>query len=201
MSNAASKIGISSFLLTNTDRNAPRKSSSFLMSMNVSARVASVSRRGPASRPASWSSRANAPSRGNRSASGTSRLLDQGGHLLADALEVFLVFERRSERRVDQRRVDASGAERGQRSGPVQRLRHSRHLVELHPPQALHEGGHLAREAVGGLRRPSANDLHLLLEVGVVDPVVETSPLQRVVHLAGPVRGDDDKRRSEEHTS
>ena len=101
ISNAASKIGISSFLLTKTDRSAPRKSGSLLMSITVSARVAAVSLRGPASRPASWSSRANAPSRGSRSGSSrTLCLLDECGHLLADSFEVLLVLQRRTERRV-----------------------------------------------------------------------------------------------------
>src|SRR5207247_2217588 len=84
-----------------------RKSTSRFMSMWTSARVASVSRRGPASRPASCSSLAKAPSRGSRSGrseascSGTLCLLDQGRHLLAQPLQVFLVLERGAELRLD----------------------------------------------------------------------------------------------------
>src|SRR5260370_8968482 len=100
--------------------------------MKVSARVASVSLRGPASRPASWSSRAKAPRRGNRSAwtppsplpalsrdsvagapeegrepaSGTSRPLDQGRHLLTATLQVLLGLERRPQRRAHARGAD-----------------------------------------------------------------------------------------------
>src|SRR5437899_2255633 len=101
MSNAASKVGMSSLRLTNTVRSALRKSTSRFMSMWTSARVASVSRRGPASRPASCSSLAKAPSRGSRSgrreaSSGTLCLLDQGRHLLAHPLQVFLVLEGRA---------------------------------------------------------------------------------------------------------
>src|SRR6266849_2781197 len=102
ISKAASKIGMSSLRLTNTERRELRKSSSRFRSMNASARVASVRRRGPASRPASWRSRANALSRGRRSGacavSGTLRLLDQRRHLLADTLQVLLVLERGAHR-------------------------------------------------------------------------------------------------------
>src|SRR5205814_280622 len=76
---------------------------------------------------------------------------------------------------------------------PVERLRHARHLVEVHPPQSLHQRRYLARESVRGLGRPSAHDLHLLVEVGVVDPVVEAAALEGVVHLARPVGRDDDE--------
>src|SRR5712692_4440218 len=214
MSKAASKVAISSLRLTNTALSAPRKSCCFFRSIKVSARVASVSRRGPASRPASWRSRANAPSRGSRSAlrspsplpdpppcrgreiaSGTSRLLDQRRHLLTDALQVLLVLERRAEGRVHERGVDPSRAEGGQGSRPVERLRHSRHLVQLHGAKALDQRGHLSSETFGRLRCAGPHDLDLLLEVGVVDPVVEASALERVVHLAGSVRRDDHERR------
>src|SRR2546428_2076998 len=194
MSKAASNVAMSSFLLTNAVRNALRKSASFLMSMNVSARVASVSLRGPASRPASWRSRAKAPSRGNRSGrSGTSRLLDQRRHLLTNSLQVLLVLQRRAQGRIHQRGVDACRAECGQRSRPIEGLGDARHLVELHAPQALHEGGHLACEPFRRLRRSGPHDLDLFLEVGIVDPVVEAAALQRVVHLARAVRRDDHK--------
>src|SRR6266851_3010087 len=57
--------------------------------------------------------------------------------------------------------------------------------------EALHEGGYLARKAVGRLRRSRAHNLDFLLEVWVIDPVVEAAALECVVDLAGPVRGDD----------
>src|SRR5260370_39547077 len=123
MSNAAPTVGISSFLLTKTVRRALRKPRSRLRSMKVSARVASVSLRGPASRPASWRRRANAPRRGSRSGpSGTSRLLDKRRHLLPDSFEVLLVLERGAERRIYQRGVHARGAGGRERARPVQRL-------------------------------------------------------------------------------
>ena len=42
---------------------------------------------------------------------------------------------------------------------------------------------------------PAAHDLHLALGARVVDPVVQAAPLDRVVEIAGPVRGEDDDRR------
>src|SRR5260370_37901453 len=137
---------MSSFRLTNTARSAFRKSPWSFRSMNASARVASVTRRGPASSPASCSKRANAPSRGSRSTSGTPSLLDQRGHLVAHALQVFLVLERRTHRRADQAWVDARRTQRSEGARPVEGLRHAWDLVQVHPAQSLTEAGHFARE-------------------------------------------------------
>src|SRR5436309_787725 len=197
MSKAASKVGMSSLRLTKTERSALRKSSSCFRSMQPNARVASVRRRGPASNPASWSSRAKAPRRGRRSTrdpSCTLRLLDQGWHLLAHPLQVLLVLQRRAHGRADEVWVDPRRAQRGERPRPVEGLRHPRHLVEVHPAQALDEGRDLAGQAVRRLGRARADDLDLLVEVGVVDPVVEAAALQRVVHLARTVGCDHDER-------
>src|ERR1700676_2771109 len=139
MSNAESNVERSSLRLTKTVRSALRKSACCLRSMYPNARVASVSRRGPASTPASCSSRANAPSRGSRSGSGTSRLLNECRHLLPHAFEVLLVLERRADRRIDERGIDARRAQRRQRTRPVQRLRDTRHLVKVHAAQPLHQ--------------------------------------------------------------
>ena len=43
----------------------------------------------------------------------------------------------------------------------------------------------------GGLRRASVQYLDLAIERRVVNPVVEAATLQRVMHLAGAVRGQD----------
>ena len=97
----------------------------------------------------------------------------------------------------------------------VDRLGDQRHLVELHqrlgPVDGLGDAGQLEEIALAQLlhesRRPRARDrgwrrgalalqdLQLALGIGIVDPVVEAAPLQRVVDLAGAVRGDDDDRR------
>ncbi len=53
----------------------------------------------------------------------------------------------------------------------------------------------LAHELVGDVRDVPADDVDLALEARVLDPVVQAAPLERVVHLAGAVRGQDDERR------
>src|SRR2546428_863069 len=45
------------------------------------------------------------------------------------------------------------------------------------------------------VRQASRDDLVLPLLRGVVEPEIETAALERVVDLAGSVRGDDDRRR------
>src|SRR5712692_124607 len=192
MSKAASNVARSSFRLTKTARSALLKSAWSLRSMWLRARVASVSRRGPASSPASWRSRAKAPNRGRRS--GTAGLLDHGRDLLANALQVFLVFERGTEGSIDQRGVDSRRSKRGQGSCPVECLGHPRDLVEIHATESLHQRCDIARKSVRCFRRAGPHDLHLLLEVRVIDPVVETAALESVVNLAGAVRRDDHER-------
>src|SRR5256885_1942525 len=195
MSKAASKVAMSSLRLTNTVRSAFRKSACRTMSMWTSARVASVNRLGPASMPASCSSRANAPKRGSRSGlsgSGTSRLLDERRHLFAHTLQVLLVFERRPQGGVDQRGVDASRAQRSERSRPVQRLGDTGHLVQVHAAQSLDEARDLSRQAIGGFRRAGTDDLDLLLKVRVGGPGGQAAALERVVRLASPAGGDHD---------
>ena len=61
--------------------------------------------------------------------------------------------------------------------------------------QPLHEGHNLAAEGLGRLGGAGLQDGELAREVGVVDPVVEAAALQRVVHLAGAVGGQDHDRR------
>src|ERR1700694_2738425 len=51
--------------------------------------------------------------------SGTPRLLDEGRHLLPHALDVLLILERRAQRGIDERGVDARRAQRGQGPRPV----------------------------------------------------------------------------------
>ena len=50
------------------------------------------------------------------------------------------------------------------------------------------------RQRLGRLGRAGPEDGELAVEVGVLDPMVEAAALQRVVDLAGAVRGEDDDR-------
>ena len=52
----------------------------------------------------------------------------------------------------------------------------------------------LARQRLGQLRGVQADDLHLALDLGVVEPEVEAAALQRLGQLARVVRGEDDDR-------
>ncbi len=81
------------------------------------------------------------------------------------------------------------------RSGPVERLGDARDLGQVGLAEAVDEADHLAGEALRSLGDAREDDLVLLLGGRVVDPVVEAPTLERVVDLAGPVRGEDDARR------
>jgi hypothetical protein len=58
--------------------------------------------------------------------------------------------------------------------------------------QALDEGHHLARQGFGGFGARARRMSSSRSKDGVVDPVIEAAALQRVVHLARAVRGEDD---------
>src|SRR6185312_8605118 len=67
-------------------------------------------------------------------------------------------------------------------------------LGQICLPEAMHEADHLAGQLLGRRRHPGLDDLELLLGRRVVDPVVQAATLERVMDLAGPVRGQDDAR-------
>ena len=79
--------------------------------------------------------------------------------------------------------------------GPVDGLRDSGPLGHVELTDPSHRRGHLLRKFLGNFGGADPDDLDLTLQRRVVDPVVQTSPLQRVVQLAGPVRRDDHRRR------
>ena len=75
------------------------------------------------------------------------------------------------------------------------RLRHARHLVELALAQLLHDRRDLRGEPRRRVRDALPDDGELLLERRVIDPLIQAAALQRIVHLARAVRGEDDERR------
>jgi len=79
--------------------------------------------------------------------------------------------------------------ERQQRLGPIDGLGDPRALEEALLPQPLHEGHHLAAQALLRLGHPGPENRPLPRRVGVVYPVVQTPALQRVVNLSGAVAG------------
>ena len=112
----------------------------------------------------------------------------------ADEPDVLLVLEQDAERRVDDLRRQARSPEGHQRSGPVERLGHAGQLGQVDLTQPLDERDHRARELRVHAREPRLDDGVLLVRRGVVDPVVQAAPLERVVDLARAVRGQDDPR-------
>ena len=91
--------------------------------------------------------------------------------------------------------VEFRGPERQERRRPVERLGDARHLGQVGLAQAMDEPDDLARQPLGGLGHAREHDLVLLLRGREVDPVVQAAPLEGVVDLARPVRGQDDPRR------
>ena len=109
---------------------------------------------------------------------------------------VLAVLEHRAERGVDRRVSSSSVApSAAERLRPVDRLGDAGRLVQVESAQRLDRGRHLAGERLVDVGHAQAHDRDLAVEVGVLDPVVQAAPLQRVVHVAGAVRREHDDRR------
>ena len=104
-------------------------------------------------------------------------------------------LEHHAKRVLDGGEVELVPVERGQRRDPVERLGHAGNLVEIQRFAVLHERGRPAGQARRRVRNPFAHDGQFLLERRVVNPLIEAAPLQRVVHFARAVRGEDHERR------
>ncbi len=113
----------------------------------------------------------------------------------ADVPDVLLVLEDDAEGLVDDLRAQLRRAEREQRIGPVERLGDAGDLREVDAAQPMHERHDPTGEALGRVRHAGEHDLELLGLGRVVDPVIQAAALERVVDLAGPVRGEDHARR------
>src|SRR5258708_3921099 len=109
--------------------------------------------------------------------------------------DVILVFQERAERIAHHLRRQRAGVEFGQRGGPVDGLGYPRRLIEILLAQRLHEADDLLRQFCGNAGHARFDDRELALGTGIIHPVIKTAALQRVVNLAGAVRGDDDDRR------
>ncbi len=105
-------------------------------------------------------------------------------------VDVVLVLEQEPQGRLDQRRLQPLGAQVGERRRPVQGLGHPGQFVEVLGPQPLDEGHHLVGEPLREPGHLAGDDLDLLVQRRVVDPVVDAPPLEGVVDLAGAVGGD-----------
>src|ERR1019366_10331357 len=89
-----------------------------------------------------------------------------------------------------------TGAEHTDRQGPVDRLGDAGRLEESAPAQFGDDGRDLTRDRLTRFGDAKAHDGDLAFEARVVHPVIETPALERVVDVAGPVRGQDDDGRA-----
>src|SRR5262249_25289403 len=80
-----------------------------------------------------------------------------------------------------------------QRLQPVQRLGNAWRLEEVFAAQGLHEGDDLAGKLLRGGGHAGQNNGVLLLQRGVLNPVVQAAAAQRIVDIAGAVGGEDDE--------
>ncbi len=214
-SNAWSNSDCCSCRSISTDASAARKSSRLSMPTASTASSAAITFAGPDRQPGGaqharemqdvvgkllapeQAARAGARHAGNRDRILRVRFGDQPRRDLGrDRADVVLVLEQRAQRVGDRLGIERDAIERDQRLGPVERLGDARRLEQVHRAQALRERDDLARQALaatpGTLRRTIASSRSAF---GIVDPVVEAAPLDRVVDFARAVRRDDDDRR------
>ena len=116
--------------------------------------------------------------------------------MLAHQLEVVAVLDDRAQGVVGGVRRQLGLAEHAERAHPVDGLGDTRRLGQVHLAQPVHRRDDLPVSCPAAPGARTSDDLHLALGRRVADPVVEAAPLQRVVQLPGPVRGQDhDQRR------
>ena len=108
---------------------------------------------------------------------------------LADLLDVLADLQR-------PRRASSRGHPRRARAMPAPRRSSRRRRAACRAPRraGARRRADPPGDRVGHARQAGAHDLRLALGRGVVDPVVEAAPLERVVQLARAVRGDDHER-------
>src|SRR5947208_2253685 len=111
--------------------------------------------------------------------------------LVSHGEEILLVLQHGDERRLDVLDVELLRAERCQRLRPVDRLGETRRLLEIEGAELRDECGGLGGESFGHAGHPQLDDLDLPVERRMADPVKEAPSLQRVVQLAGAIRGED----------
>jgi hypothetical protein len=122
-----------------------------------------------------------------------------GGDLLqvvADHLEVVPVLDHGAERVLRVTGVQVCLAEEVESPGPVDGFRHPRRLGQVELAKPLDGSDDLAGQRRGDAGFPDQDDLDLAFGGRVADPVVEATPLQRVVQLPGPVGGEHHDRRA-----
>src|SRR4051794_450933 len=95
-------------------------------------------------------------------------------------LLVLADLEHGAERRAQPLAGEIVESEHPERLRQIERLADAGRLLQAQFAQTLDRGRDLVRQALAHLRHPGAEDRQLALMVGIVDPVVETAPLQGV---------------------
>ena len=126
------------------------------------------------------------------------RLRRRAGHLhpdpLGDEVDVGPVLDDDRHRLGEGLVVDVVGPHQQQGPRPVDRLGDRGRLLEVEPANHPHHLDQAAGERLGEVGGVELDDLHLALELGIVEPEVEAAALQRLGQLARVVRGEDDDR-------
>ena len=113
---------------------------------------------------------------------------------LGHQVHVGAVLDDDAHRPLEHRAVEVVGAEQQQGARPVDRLGDRGRLLEVELADHVDDLHQAPREPLVDLGRVQANDLHLALDLRVVEPQVEAAPLQRLGQLARVVRGQHDDR-------
>ena len=87
--------------------------------------------------------------------------------------------------------VEVVDAQDGEGLDPVDRLGHTRGLVQVEVPEPVDRGHDLAGHGLGDAGQPGQDDRHLALGSRIADPVVQAPALEGVVQLPGAVGGQD----------
>src|SRR5713226_388385 len=111
------------------------------------------------------------------------------GDLLPEMMEIFAVFEDASHRLIHRFLIQLVPVQGHQSRGPIQRLRDPRALIEIHLPHLLHKSAYPLGQMGADLGKLGCDDLILFFKSRIIDPMVETAPLEGVVNLPRTVRG------------
>ena len=115
--------------------------------------------------------------------------------VLFNSLVILAIFEHRAEGVFDDRVVEPLCAKPAEGRGPVDGFGDARRLVKVEAAQAFDRSSDLLGEHVVDARHTEFDDFNLSVKAGVLNPVIQATSLECVVHVTGAVRGQHDQRR------
>src|SRR4051812_9569264 len=113
---------------------------------------------------------------------------------LGNQIDVGAVLDDDRHRLVEGLAVDVLGSHQQQRARPIDRLGDRGRLLQVEVADHPHHLDQLAGQRLGELGSVQADDLHLTLELWVIEPEIEAASLQRLGQLTRVVRGEDHNR-------